>query len=316
MDLRPQGQEIIRTWLFYTVVRAELERGVLPWSHAAISGWVVDPDRAKLSKSKGNAVSPTELMDRYGADAFRHWAAGGRLGSDTTFDEGRIRVGRRLAIKVLNVSRFILGQVEGATGEEAPTDPLDRAMLAALDQVIGEVTDALDAYDHTGALERAEAFFWRFCDDHVELVKDRAYGSRGEPARASAAAGLRSALDVLLRLLAPYLPFATEEVWSWWRDGSVHRAAWPTAAALRALAGPDDPRLTELASWVLVGVRRAKTAAKVSMRAPVQRLVVRVDEADAAMLRHAAVDLTLASAATHLAIERQVDDPGVEVTLA
>ncbi len=317
MDLRPQGQEIIRTWLFYSVVRCELELGVLPWSHAAISGWVVDPDRAKLSKSRGNAVSPAETMDRYGADALRHWAAGGRLGSDTTFDEDQIRVGRRLAIKVLNASRFVLGRLEAGAeappaGEAAPTEPLDRAMLAALDEVVAEVTASLDGYDHTRALERAEAFFWRFCDDHVELVKDRAYGSDGEAARASAAAALGTALDVLLRLLAPFLPYVTEEVWSWWRDGSIHLAPWPERLPAGWLG---DPLVVEVSGQALAAVRRAKTQARRSMRAPVARLrVVDVPER-AEALRQAADDLRAAGAIAELAIEAGAI-PTIEVDLA
>ena len=317
MDLRPQGQEIIRTWLFYSVVRCELELGVLPWSHAAISGWVVDPDRAKLSKSRGNAVSPAETMDRYGADALRHWAAGGRLGSDTTFDEDQIRVGRRLAIKVLNASRFVLGRLEAGAeappaGEAAPTEPLDRAMLAALDEVVAEVTASLDGYDHTRALERAEAFFWRFCDDHVELVKDRAYGSHGEAARASAAAALGTALDVLLRLLAPFLPYVTEEVWSWWRDGSIHLAPWPERLPAGWLG---DPLVVEVSGQALAAVRRAKTQARRSMRAPVARLrVVDVPER-AEALRQAADDLRAAGGIAELAIEAGAI-PTIEVDLA
>ncbi len=337
MDLRPQGQEIIRTWLFYSVVRGELELGVLPWSHAAISGWVVGADRAKLSKSRGNAVSPTQAMDRYGADALRYWAAGGRLGSDTVFDQDQVRVGRRLAIKVLNASRFVLGRLEAGAGPagagagagaagagaagaggpgappraSAPTEPLDRAMLAALDQVVAEVTASLDGYDHTRALERAEAFFWRFCDDYLELVKDRAYGSRGEAARASASAALATALDVLLRLLAPFLPYVTEEVWSWWRDGSIHLAPWP--GRLEA-AGRGDPLVLEVSAQALAAVRRAKTQAKRSMRAPVAcvRVVDAPDRAEA--LRYAADDLRSAGAIAELAIEAG-DTPAVAVEL-
>jgi valyl-tRNA synthetase len=314
MDLRPQGQEIIRTWLFYSVVRAELEQGVLPWATAAISGWVVDPNRAKLSKSRGNVVAPGEAMDRYGPDALRYWAAGGRYGSDTTWDEPRVRVGRRLAIKVLNASRFVLQRLgdEVAAAPEAVTEPLDQSVLAALDALIAEVSGLLDGYDHTRALERTEAFFWSFCDDHLELVKDRAYGSRGEAARASAAAALAIALDAQLRLLAPFLPYVTEEVWSWWREGSIHRAPWPVP---RAAGAPGDPLVLEVAAQALGEVRRAKTRASRSMRAPVAVLRVAGAPERIAALRSAAEDLRSAGAIDDLSLEPG-DPPAVEVTLA
>jgi valyl-tRNA synthetase len=294
MDLRPQGPEIIRTWLFYTVVRSFIEHGALPWRAAAISGWVLDPDRKKMSKSVGNVVTPADLLERYGADAVRYWAARGRPGADTAPDEAQMRVGRRLAVKLLNASRFVLGLpgaggVGGPAGE--PAAPLDLAMLAGLDAVAAEATASLDAAEWTTALERTEAFFWTFCDDYLELVKDRAYGAAGEPGPVSARAALARALDVLLRLLAPYLPFATEEVWSWWRDGSVHLAPWPD----RVPAGRGaDPLPLEAAGLVLGAVRRAKSEAKLPLRAPVARLVVGGTPERLAAVRAAEADLRAA----------------------
>jgi valyl-tRNA synthetase len=327
MDLRPQAHEIIRTWLVYTTLRSELEYGTLPWSHAAISGWVLDPDRRKLSKSLGNVVTPTEPLERYGADALRYWAAGGRLGQDTVMDEEQVRVGRRLAIKVLNASRFVLTRLAegGAAGAEAgapeamaaagaagppvgvATDPLDLAMLAGLDQVIAEATAALEAYDHTRALERVEAFFWHFCDDYLELVKDRAYGARGEAARASAEHALERALSTLLRLLAPFLPYVTEEVWSWWREGSVHLAPWPERLPAGQLG---DPAPLEVASEVLRAVRRAKTGARRSMRSPVARVLVRDTPPRLAALVLAEDDLLAAGA---IAVLERSAATGLEV---
>jgi valyl-tRNA synthetase len=265
MHLRPQAHEIIRTWLFYTVARSDFEHGRLPWSRVAISGWVVDPERRKMSKSKGNVVTPTAMLQRYGADALRYWAAGGRPGTDTAVDEGQMRVGRRLAIKLLNSGRFILSLPEDGPG--GPADALDLAMLAGLDAAVAAATAALEAADWTAALEVVERFFWSFCDQYLELVKDRAYRPAGDQAAASARAALRGALDTQLRLLAPYLPYVCEEVWSWWRDGSVHLASWPEPASAPAGA---DRRPLEAASLVIGAIRRAKSQAKLPLRTPVR----------------------------------------------
>ena len=312
MDLRPQSHEIIRTWLFATVTRSHFEFGSLPWSDAAISGWILDPDRKKMSKSKGNVVVPTDLLDQYGSDAVRYWAANGRYGVDTAFDPGQLKVGRRLAIKILNASKFVLS-LDGPVGPA--TSPVDQSLLAALDGVVREASSLLSAYDHAGALEAIERFFWRFCDDYLELVKARAYSSANHgPANhgasnhgasnhgasnhgageggVSARGTLRQALGVLLRLFAPFMPFVTEEAWSWWHDGSVHAADWPSAR-LGAGTGPvlsqpvlsetvwtetgseaGDPAVLATAAEVLAQVRKAKTAARLSMRAQAARVVV------------------------------------------
>ncbi|MEU8055621.1 valine--tRNA ligase [Microbispora bryophytorum] len=295
MDLRPQAHEIIRTWLFSTVVRSHLEHGGLPWRHAGISGWILDPDRKKMSKSKGNVVTPMGLLVEYGSDAVRYWAANGRPGTDTAFDTGQIKIGRRLAIKILNASKFVLGFRSEGGGEV--TEPVDLSMLAALGAVVAEATEAFESYDYTRALERTERFFWSFCDDYVELVKARAYDGD-----ASAVAALRRALDVLLRLFAPFLPFVAEEVWGWWREGSVHRAAWPSAGELPE-ARHGDPAVLDAVAEVLRRVRRAKSEARLSMRAEVARLTVSGGQAD--LVRMAQDDLCAAGN-----VEEFVLDPG------
>jgi valyl-tRNA synthetase len=267
MDLRPQGQEIIRTWLFSSVLRAHQEHGALPWKHAVLSGWILDPDRKKMSKGIGNVVTPDGLLQQYGSDAVRHWAASGRPGTDIAFDPAQIKIGRRLATKLLNASRFALGLGAADALRQPVTAPLDTAMLARLATVTETATSAFDAYDHTGALQATEQFFWTFCDDYIELVKERAYtdGAAGDSARAA----LATALSVQLRLFAPVLPYVTEEVWSWWRYGSVHRATWPTVYELRRVAPQGDATLLDLAGNALGQVRRAKSDRKLSMKTDV-----------------------------------------------
>jgi valyl-tRNA synthetase len=290
MDLRPQAHEIIRTWLFSSVVRSHLEFDCLPWSDAAISGWILDPDRKKMSKSKGNVVTPMGLLDEHGADAVRYWAASGRPGTDTAFDVGQMKIGRRLAIKILNASRFVLGS--GATLDAGDiTEPLDLAMLARLSEIVTQATQAFEDYHYTRALEVAETFFWSFTDDHVELVKERAYGAQGESAAASARSALALALSIQLRLFAPFLPFVTEEVWSWWQDGSVHRAPWPTIGEIPT---GGDAGVVDAIGAVLSTVRRAKSEAKVSMKAEVASVTITAPEAAQSRLRLGEADLAAA----------------------
>ena len=303
MNLRPQGPEIIRTWLFDTIVRAHFEHGSLPWGDTTINGWILDPDRKKMSKSKGNVVTPMPLLEQHGADAVRYWAANGRPGTDTAMDEGQMKVGRRLAIKLLNASKFTLGVAAEGTVTGVVTEALDRSMLAALADLVDECTAAFESYDYARALERAERFFWSFCDDYLELVKQRAYGEADDPAAESARSALDLALSTQLRLFAPFLCYATEEVWSWWHEGSIHRTEWPDAAALRAVANDAAPLVYPVAADVLGAVRKAKSDAKRSMRADVTRVVVHDDSDRLAALLAAAADVCAAGRVATLETE-------------
>ncbi|MDF2978175.1 MAG: tRNA synthetase valyl/leucyl anticodon-binding protein [Actinomycetospora sp.] len=295
MDLRPQGHDIIRTWLFSTVLRSHLEHDSLPWAHTALSGWILDPDRKKMSKSKGNVLTPMDLLVEFGSDAVRYWAASGRPGVDTAFDRGQMKVGRRLAMKLLNASKFILGVgvPAGVPSVDAVSTPLDRALLARLAEVVHKATEALENYDYAVALEVTEQFFWFFCDDYLELVKSRAYGEFDEAGRDSARATLAVALRVLQRLFAPVLPFVAEEVWSWWQEGSVHRAPWPEPA--EAATGEEvDPQVLSIASDVIGGIRRAKSEQKLSIRTEVETLSVQAAPAALEALRSALSDVLAA----------------------
>ena len=265
-SLRSQGQDIIRTWLFSTMLRAEQEHGTIPWKNAGISGFIVDPDRKKMSKSKGNVVTPAGMLEDHGSDAVRYWAASSRLGTDAAFDPQnpkQIKIGRRLAIKVLNAAKFVYS-FDLPAGSHGVTEPLDVDFLAELHSVVRQATAAFDSFDHAKALEVSEHLFWIFTDDYLELVKERAYGAGTEAEVASAVLALRTAIDVFLRLFAPFLPFATEEVWSWTHEGSVHTAAWPDAANEAEPTG-----LLPLVSEALIGIRRAKTDAKASQKTEV-----------------------------------------------
>ncbi len=332
MDMRPQGHDIIRTWLFSTTVRSHFAHGASPWKRAALSGWILDPDRKKMSKSKGNVVTPIDLFDKYGSDAVRYWAASARPGVDTAFSEDQMKVGGKLANKLLNVTRLVLsfegneGQGPDAGSHGDINQPIDFAMLERLSRVTADATTAFEELDYARALERTEAFFWWFCDDYVELVKTRAYGVGGEhgvpatinvsPESHSARNALTRAMSVMQRLLAPHMPFCTDEVWSWWHDDSVHRAAWPTISTMSAAHGTTDADLfLDTVCSVLAEIRRTKTEAKVSQRAEVSLVVVKTDPARAEIIAQAAVDLVNAGNVTDL---RVVDgnELSVGVTLA
>ncbi|HET9702706.1 MAG TPA: valine--tRNA ligase [Vicinamibacterales bacterium] len=313
MDLRPQAHDIIRTWLFSSVVRAHFENKSVPWTNAAISGWVLDPDRKKMSKSKGNVVTPLAMLKEYGSDGVRYWAARGGPGVDTAFDVGQMKIGRKLAMKVLNVSKFVLA---GEQADGTVSEPLDRGMLQNLAALVDEATGELDRYEYARALAKIESFFWDFCDNYVEAAKSRRYGDFGPEAAASASTAMRLALSVLLRLLAPYLAFATEEVWSWTEQGSVHRAPWPARDEILPVSGQDESSRQAVAhvTEALNAIRKAKTDQKVSVGTPVREVVYHAADETIACLKLVERDLKAASRADAL-ILKAAAAPSVEITL-
>ena len=303
-DLRPQGQDIIRTWLFSTVLRSQQEEGKLPWSDAAISGWILDPDRKKMSKSKGNVVTPNDLLVEHSSDAVRYWACSARLGTDAAFDTGQMKIGRRLAIKILNAAKFVLSFELPADSAEVNI-PVDQSLLLNLAEVVTEATKAFENYDHTKALELTEKFFWNFTDNYLELVKERAYGQGGfsSAEQASAIIALRKALLSLLRLFAPFLPFATDEVWSWWQEGSIHRTSWPKASELTEGLDSAFLELLPLAEQALFGIRKAKSDAKASMKADVLSATLVIPPAALAQMELLSADLRAAGRIAELSFD-------------
>jgi valyl-tRNA synthetase len=313
MDVRPQAHDIIRTWLFSTVLRSELEFGEKPWAHAAISGWVLDPDRKKMSKSKGNVVTPMALLDEHGSDGVRYWAASARPGTDTAFDPGQMKVGRRLAIKLLNASKFVLSRTEPRGQID---HPVDVGLLTNLASLVREATERLEDYDYAWVLQRTESFFWDFCDNYLELVKARRYGDFGEAAAASANSAMFVALSTVQRLFAPYLPFVCEEVWSWWQVGSIHLAGWPTEAEiLESIGGPsaDALALYIRSTEVLGAIRKRKSERSLSAGAQLERVVIRNNEGLETRLGPVILDVRSAVKADSIEF---LEDPMFDVEIA
>ncbi len=283
MDIRPQAHDIIRTWAFSTIVKAWMHSGEIPWYHVVLSGWILDPDRKKMSKSKGNVVTPDDLLVEWSSDAVRYWAARARLGTDTAYDPGVFKVGKRLAMKVFNASRFVFMQLESAGGGVPDpshiADPLDLALVERLRKVVEQSTRAFEAFDYATALQVAEESFWQFTDHYLELVKLRSYAEEDTPGRRSALVALGLGMNVYLRLLAPFIPYVTEEVWSWsfageGREQSVHTSPWPTVGELEIVLRPEHEDTLEAAVEVMTAIRGAKTLAQKSLRWPVASLEI------------------------------------------
>jgi valyl-tRNA synthetase len=309
MDLRPQSHEIIRTWAFYTIAKALLHEASIPWRHVAISGWVLDPDRKKMSKSKGNVLTPMHLLDEYGADAVRYWALSARLGSDTTFDEKVLKVGRRLVTKLFNASKFVLQQT-GAEGEVCRD--LDVSFLYRLQQVVDRASEALNTFEHAVALDAVERFFWSgFTDTYLEMVKARARSESDPEGRGSALAALRRALRVFLRLFAPFLPYVTEEIWSWGLgEGSIHRSAWPGAADFPGLAPMQGGEAVfETALGLLDAIHKAKGGAGATVGRHLKRFGVAANGPTLALAARAIDDVMAAGRVLEHRLETKAQLP-------
>lgn len=306
-DLRPQAHEIIRTWAFYTIVKAHLHTDTIPWKHVMISGWCLAADKTKMSKSKGNVVTPVELIRDKGADVVRYWASTSRLGADTAFSEDLLKIGKKLVTKLWNATSFaaihlskLNAQPTTAVGDlagERITEMLDKWILTRLHKTIAKATEDFERLEYCDARVAIEDFFWKdFCDNYLELVKVRAYGEAGDAtAQASAHYTLHHCLHAILRLFAPFLPHVTEELYHHLFDASqsVHaRGHWPTASDYPCDDAAEDIGMACVA--VLEAVRKAKSERNVSIKFPITELVVSAGSAGGArwgLLEPVAVDL-------------------------
>ena len=290
MDMRPQAHDIIRTWAFYTIVKAYLHDREIPWKNVVLSGWILDPDRKKMSKSQGNVVTPEPLIDEFGADSVRYWAARARLGVDTAYDENAFKVGKRLCTKLFNASKFALGRFAdidaSVLGPDKVTAEADRAVIAELRPLLERVTQAFNEFDYAQALQLTEEFFWRtFCDNYLELAKSRTYEETLTEGRLSAASTLRLLHRTLVRLLAPFLPFLTEDIWGWAYSSdadmnpSIHRSPWPSIQEFASIPAPRNGDTWEATIAVVDAVRKAKADANKSMKAPVKHVGVTAERA-------------------------------------
>ncbi|MCY4321855.1 MAG: valine--tRNA ligase [Bdellovibrionaceae bacterium] len=234
-DLRPQAHEIIRTWAFYSIVKSYFHEKKAPWKNIAISGWVITPDKIKMSKSKGNALTPENLIKTYSADAVRYWSAKTSLGQDTIYDENLFRTGKRLVTKIFNASQFVKLQLENKNWKglkpccDKITETIDRAWMKSLLDMQKQALDNLEEYKHKKALELVEKHFWLFCDNYLELTKARVYQSKGRKEGLSGQQSLSGSLYCFLQLLAPYMPYVTEEIWKDQYDNSssLHQSLYP-----------------------------------------------------------------------------------------
>jgi valyl-tRNA synthetase len=278
-DIRPQSHEIIRTWAFYTIVKAYLHENTLPWKRVIISGWVLDPDRKKMSKSKGNVETPETWITQYTADGVRYWSAKARIGVDTTFDINVMKNGARLVTKLFNAGKFVLSQ-KGEYSEV--NNEFDLAFLDELKKLIAKTTKCFEEFDHATALTETETFFWNnFTDSYLELVKKRASSESNctDAERNSAITALRIGLDVLLRMFAPFLPYITEEVWSWSfaeekNQLSIHNAKYPTVSELEKYSAPKSKEIFKNALQFLDEIKKYKAAKNLSYSSPIESIEI------------------------------------------
>ena len=330
-DLRPQAHEIIRTWAFYTIVKSWLHEKSIPWRHIAISGWVVNPNRLKMSKSKGNTVTPVDLMEMYSADGVRYWAGKARLGQDTVYDENLFKTGKRLVTKIFNASRFVQMQLGESPFKgfqnafENITEPIDRAWLHYLIETQTKVTKSLKDFDYATALEDMEKTFWLFCDNYLELVKARVYQLKDSQEGLSGKMALDYSLYSFLKLFAPYLPYITEEIWAQRykeESSSIHSSSWfQEELEVVTQSGKDSKQsaLLNIAFFILEQVRKQKSTHQKSLAAPLKSLRIRASNKDLKQFHLFKEDMTRATHVSsenlHAVLQNSLSHPEIEIEI-
>lgn len=343
-DLRPQAHEIIRTWAFYTLVKAHLHEDSIPWKNLMISGWCLAADKTKMSKSKGNVVTPVGLIEEKGTDAVRYWASTSRLGADTAFSEDLLKIGNKLVNKLWNASKFASMQLVHLKGTPTTaaqdiqagiiTETLDKWIIARLHKAVAKATKDFAEYEYCDARVATEDFFWNdLCDNYLELVKARAYGQFGEAAQQSACFTIYHCLNAVLRLFAPFVPHITEEIFAalypqqYGAAGSLHaRGMWANAADFAADDVAEKAGIATVA--LLEVVRKAKSERNVSIKVPLEHMAVSkagdVDASVWAVLPSVADDLKAATSAQAMVfadakaadeIEMQSEDGAFDVAM-
>ena len=292
MSMRPQAHDIIRTWAFYTILKSLFHHDTIPWKDIVISGHVVDAARKKISKSKldhgaQSSLSkvfghPDKVIERFSADPIRYWACRANLGVDTAYDEKMIDLGKRFVTKLWNASKFALSHLEDWNGSPGVPTSVDRGLLARLGDVERRVTKHMLNYEFGAAVREIESFFWSvLCDNYLEMVKARLYEPEtyGEESKRGAQATLHRVLLDVLKMLAPFMPHVTEEIYQQGlreRVGevSIHVTAWPDGEDLR---DHDDTEALDMAVDVVTAVRKYKSENNLSMGSELASLVVGVD---------------------------------------
>ncbi|MCB0335048.1 MAG: valine--tRNA ligase, partial [Bdellovibrionales bacterium] len=324
-DIRPQGHDIIRTWAFVTIVKAWMHHQEIPWKNILLSGWILDPDRKKMSKSKGNVVTPEHILTQYSADAVRYWAARAKLGVDTAYDESLFRIGAKLTTKLFNASKFVCQQLTSAgicptaIDVQKISEPLDCALVEKLRHLIAEASKSFERFDYSNALLMTEDAFWNFCDHYLELVKVRSYSEEDSAGKQSALHTLGWSLKTFLRLMAPFVPYVTEEIWSCSfsadKDQHIHTTAWPKTSEVDGVPKPEDATAYDLAVDTISKIRAAKTEAQKSLKWEVAQLIVKANPDQTTAIKPVLSDILRAGNVKEGGVELQASENGFSVSV-